>query len=81
MEKFMNIKKNNLFKKDFNYPLFSRVRIKADTTFFFVLERRTFLFNKKTSLMLDTKHKLVEPRGLEPLSKNNFPKSSTSLVR
>lgn len=47
MEKFMNIKKNNLFKKDFNYPLFSRVRIKSDMTFFFVLEQRTFLFNKK----------------------------------
>ena len=43
----MNIKKNNLFKKDFNYPLFSRVRIKSDMTFFFVLEQRTFLFNKK----------------------------------
>ena len=47
MEKFMNIKKNNLFKKDFNYPLFSRARIKSDTTFFFVLERRTFLFKNK----------------------------------
>ena len=47
MEKFMNIKKNNLFKKDFNYPLFSRVRIKSDMTFFFVLEQRTFLFHKK----------------------------------
>lgn len=46
----MNIKKNNLFKKDFNYPLFSRVRIKSDMTFFFVLEQRTFLFNKKITI-------------------------------
>jgi len=47
----MNIKKNNLFKKDFDYPLFSRVKLKTDTTFYFVLERRTFLFNKKSTLI------------------------------
>ena len=47
MEKFMNIKKNKLFKRDFDYPLFSRVSFYSDTTFCFVLEQRTFLFNKK----------------------------------
>lgn len=46
----MNIKKNNLFKRDFDYPLFSRVRIKSDTIFFIVLEGRTFLFNKKIKI-------------------------------
>ena len=43
----MNIKQNNMFKKDFTYPLFSRVRKISDTTFSFVLKRSTFLFNKK----------------------------------
>ena len=43
----MNIKKNKLFKRDFDYPLFSRVSFYSDTTFCFVLEQRTFLFNKK----------------------------------
>ena len=43
----MNIERNNMFKKDFTYPLFSRVRKISDTTFSFVLKRSTFLFNKK----------------------------------
>ena len=47
MEEHMNIERNNMFKKDFTYPLFSRVRKISDTTFSFVLKRSTFLFNEK----------------------------------
>lgn len=36
-----------MFKKDFDYPLFSRVRFYSNTNFLFVLARRTFLFNEK----------------------------------
>ena len=41
-----------MFKKDFDYPLFSRVRIKSDTNFLFVLEWRTFLFNNKNPFIV-----------------------------
>lgn len=43
----MNIKKNNMFKKDFNYPLFIRVSKISDTPFSYILKWRIFLFNKK----------------------------------
>lgn len=43
----MNIKKNNMFKKDFNYPLFICVSKISDTTFSYILKWKIFLFNKK----------------------------------
>ena len=47
-----NIKKNNMFKKDFTYPLFSRVKKISNTTFPYILKWRTFLFSKKLLIKL-----------------------------